>query len=840
MSKENSAVAWANKMADLLGGVAARAKPGAGAPTLNAPAGGGAPVGGGGAPKSGGGGAPTGGKPAGGGPGGGTAAPPSGGGGAPTGGGDGKAADGKPSGPPKPDPGGKPSGGGAPDAPGKTAPTIASGPGAKPHADAAQKALADIDALASQVKTAEAEAKQLTTDAQAGKKQADGAKTQAEAAEKSLPPAAKVPTPTGKDPKAQYESAITITGNVRKTQQDAEAKAFTIQEQVGAATEGDAKVNVADQAAKKNAEKVKQLVTQGESFASAANTAAGEAANAAAESKKKADQAVKDKAADKDALVKAAQDDAQHAAAAKAAAGKAQAALKQLQAASTNAETQSQAIAKQKEETKATVDAVTKLESGFHTKLEPFTAAVDQAEVQEAEYKAKLSAEDAESILKKKYEELGGDPELKKALADEDKAFQSYVEKFRLQIKDWQKRKTRELDEYKNRLEGTLKAVDAIVPGQKAFLDRETPISEQVLADANSLGEKLKTEPGKEIQHAINEAKSRIAENKTAHEFNQKLGEKTKASLETLKERYKDIDKEFETSEKIIKDKRTELDNLLQIEGMSLDQKVDYLQTRPKLVRDRILKHLENEQNRILRVSILDAKAEAVEFQEPPPDGEKTPIDWESIKAKIAKVKAASLEDLKKNDPQLDSIQADYDKAGGDPALLEKRIAAWKEDVAAGEQADKGRGDDNRKRLDKLQQQFEATKSNLKFTEQTMATIQATITEKETRFKELEKKVDPLSFFKNFSEQEKAEYQLLERALKRHKTDLENYRAEFAAQTSAKEHAEKLLEQERQRHEHIVDDDRRSKPKPTSEELHQMPLRAKYTELTGKIPVGGA
>jgi chromosome segregation ATPase len=813
-------------------------------PAKGGPSGGGAPGGGGGPTGGGGpdgGGGPGGsGKPAGGGTLTGTGAPagPSGGGAAPTGGGA-PAPDGKPSGGGAPGADGKPSGGGAADPAGKPAPTIASGSGAKAQAESAQKALADINGLASQIKSAEAEANKLTTDAQAGKKQADDAKRQADAAEKSLPAAPKVPVPTGNDPKAQYESAIQITGDTRKTQQDADAKAATIQEQVGMATEGDAKANVADQAAKQHVEKVKQLVSQGETFASSANTAAGEAANLAAESKKKADQAVKDKAADKDALVKAAQEDTTHAAAAKTAAANAQAALKQLQTSAKNAETQTQNIAKTKEETKAAVDAVTQQDSAFKAKLEPFAAAVDQAEHQEAEYKAKLSEEDAEAILKKKYEELGGDPELEKALADEDKEFQTHVEKYRLQMKDWQKKKIRQLDEHKAKLEGTLKILDAIVPARKKWLDRESPIADQVSAEANSLGEKLKTEPGKELVHEINQWTTEIARLKGTQEFNQKLAEKTKASLETLKERYKDIDKEYEASEKRIKDMRTELDNLLQIKAQPLEQKVDYLQTRPKPVRDRIAKQLESDMDRILRISILDAKAEVVEFQEEVSTDEPPPIEWNPIKERITALKAAKLEDLKKGGPLDAEIQAEYDKAGGDPALLEKRIAAWKSEVAAGEELDKGRADDGRKRLAKLQEQFEATKYNLQVRETAIDSLNQIITTKETRFKELGTKIDPHSLFKNFSDQEKAEYQLLERALKRHKTELENLRAEYATKVSAKDNAEKLLEQERQRHEQIVDDDRRSVPKPTSEDIHKLPLRAKYTELLGKMPPSG-
>ena len=50
----------------------------------------------------------------------------------------------------------------------------------------------------------------------------------------------------------------------------------------------------------------------------------------------------------------------------------------------------------------------------------------------------------------------------------------------------------------------------------------------------------------------------------------------------------------------------------------------------------------------------------------------------------------------------------------------------------------------------------------------------------------------------------------------------------------AQSNAASLLESERVRHEQVVDDDRHYLPQPTSEDIHKMPLKAKYTELTGK------
>ena len=74
---------------------------------------------------------------------------------------------------------------------------------------------------------------------------------QAEAAEKSIPAPAPVPKPQGKDPQAQYDSAIQIKGNVLKVEMDAQGKIDDIREQAGVAAEAGAKIGMAQQGAAK-------------------------------------------------------------------------------------------------------------------------------------------------------------------------------------------------------------------------------------------------------------------------------------------------------------------------------------------------------------------------------------------------------------------------------------------------------------------------------------------------------------------------------------------------------------------------------------------------------------
>ncbi len=505
-----------------------------------------------------------------------------------------------------------------------------------------------------------------------------------------------------------------------------------------------------------------------------------------------------------------------------------------------SAEAQVQAIEKQKQESKSALEAVKQKTTGLQQKLMPHYEAVAKAEQQEAECKKKLSAEDAESVLQKRYIELGGDPELTKAMADEDKEFETRIERFRTSQTEWQKRKTKELDDYKAKLEDTLKGGEKILPVWKKWLEKEQPAADQASADAKALDKKLETEPGKEVMYEIKTHSDRIARVKEKSEFNEKVVEKTKATMEVVKQRYEDIKKQYEASEKLIKESRTELDNILQMENMTLDTKVDFLQTRPKPVRDRIQKRLDAEITRINNLSILQTQAEQVEFEPPKEEVKLEPINWKPVQDKLAKLKVTSLEDLKKDDPKLADIQKEYDKAGGDPALLEKRVANWKQTVEIVEESKKTRADDYKARSEKLRDQFTAAEANAKESEANYQGFVALLAQQKAKFKELEKKADPMDYFKNFTTQERAEYKLLEREIKRLETQVKNIEAERTAAKASRDSAEKLVESERQRHEQIMDPKRVTVKKPTSEEIHAMPLQAKYTELTGKAAPGGA
>ena len=166
-------------------------------------------------------------------------------------------------------------------------------------------------------------------------------------------------------------------------------------------------------------------------------------------------------------------------------------------------------------------------------------------------------------------------------------------------------------------------------------------------------------------------------------------------------------------------------------------------------------------------------------------------------------------------------------QAGGDAAILKRRIGEWEEKVAAEKEAAKKRRDQYLERSERFRADFEAAGRDHRETGESLSKLDTEISGKEDILKDLTKNPDP-------STQEKAQRQLLERDLARLKQNQKNLKEQVESKETAKNKAGTLVEQERARYQQTVDDDQPSSPQPTLDDIQRMPLRARYTELTGR------
>ena len=97
----------------------------------------------------------------------------------------------------------------------------------------------------------------------------------------------------------------------------------------------------------------------------------------------------------------------------------------------------------------------------------------------------------------------------------------------------------------------------------------------------------------------------------------------------------------------------------------------------------------------------------------------------------------------------------------------------------------------------------------------------------EARFADLQKKT-------KLTDKEQAEHDLLKKQIDRLKTNESNLVGITVMGDFGKNTASDLVERDRQLYEQMQNRHRKPLPKPTSDDIRKMPLRAKYAELTGK------
>jgi hypothetical protein len=775
-------------------------------------------------------------KPAGGG---GKAPGGSGGGGKPGGGGGGKpggktaggGGGGKPAG--DPSGGGKPAGdsGGAAKPADAPVPPALAGKSAKECAEFATSALSKLEGLEAQAKTIASASEKFVTDAQAGKKAAEDAQTKADETEKALPPVPTVAAPTGADDKQKYESALKISGDVDKVAADAAIQCVALKATPGSAKEGQEDVNRIQEAASQNAETLKTYASQATGHASGAAGAASEAQKAASDARQKADKAAKDKSPDKDDLKKKADEEAKDAKAASDAATKAQTIAQAIGEMSKKMEADSATINTLKTETTAIVDAVTAKGDSADSKLTPYEEASQKAEEQEAECKAKLSEDDAKAILEKRYEELGGDAALKRLLDEADKYFNNETEMMRAAVKDWKEDQFRELEKMSAANTQDLEQFKKTQKGLQEFSDRETPLSKKISERIDKLGDKKDTQRGKEIAFEYSMREGELGE--ADHLLSQYKGiiEKTEAVKEQIDGRYGPIKEAHDANERYLKARETEFDNQIELETMSLEKKVETLESTPEAQIKKFVELMRAEKERIVAESVDDIKLQAQSFDAPRETKELKPIDWSGLEKALAYVESKTVEELKGDDAGLAKVQEAYDKAGGDAALFKKLHDEWQQLKLQHDERVQSANKRSESNTEKLRVRLNEASASEAKTKEEVESLKSHHDEAKAELEEILKVPES-----DRTTEQRAREKFLKREVPRLEKEFEAEQSRLSTITTNKESIEKLMTSQKEQIEAVQDDDHDLLIEPAMGQLAAVPLRSKYVKLTGKEP----
>lgn len=440
---------------------------------------------------------------------------------------------------------------------------------------------------------------------------------------------------------------------------------------------------------------------------------------------------------------------------------------------------------------------------------------------------------DGRSDLEREYEKLGGDAALLKALRAEDDLFRKELDKQRALAQRWQKDRRFELANEKEELAGTIGDKEKGPATWKAWLEREKAALEPIEARARELGEKLSTEAGKELSLAIGKHRERIEGVERFLERDRRDLEIARPHLELVELRLKDVDRTYEAIEQRIRDARTELDNVLELEAMTLEEKVKHLRAGSTKTLPEAQKRLEDELRKIKQDSAAADRQKVTLFQEPRRDFHPEPLDWKPIEKKLAELAKASLDELRKKDPTLARLEKKYEAAGGDEALFDKRLAEWKERAKGVENVRGNFAYIQREQEAELQKRLEETQLSLRQTEQELTALRSKQSQAKARIQELTSRGASGDLL---SKQEAAQLELLRRALKRLEKDIPDREKLLPIHRRSREDIEGIIEKTRQAYELSADDDTywQIPPEPRSKDLLDLPLRAKYEELTSR------
>lgn len=434
--------------------------------------------------------------------------------------------------------------------------------------------------------------------------------------------------------------------------------------------------------------------------------------------------------------------------------------------------------------------------------------------------------EDETDPLEVEYRRLGGDAALLKALADEDRAFRAQLELQRARAKEWQRDRRKEFEGRKSEGIWFLEKMHDYRDVSSAFLQREDPVLQRVSGEVRALGAKLDSEPGRELLHELGRREARIAAvRKEADEARWKA-EIVQRLMEGVAARLEDVDGTYEAIERRIRDSRSEVDNALELRAMSLQEKVERLRGGSSAARGKALKRLESDIARVLKRTAAAYRMESSDYEPPAKRASIDPIDWEPVVKAHRALAAARPEDLRREDPALDGVRRRYEKAGGDAALFKRRMGAWKRAMASAVSPAPSLGQEKI-----LGEQVVEASTRLQEAETELRALASKRDRMRAHGRELSAGASTGDLL---SEREAAEYQLLARALQGIEKEIADQEALIPVLRRSKENAEKLVVTVREFGERYADDDASALPRPNPRDLDDMPVKAKYAELTGR------
>lgn len=434
--------------------------------------------------------------------------------------------------------------------------------------------------------------------------------------------------------------------------------------------------------------------------------------------------------------------------------------------------------------------------------------------------------------LEREYERLGGDAALLDLLAAEDRYFMTLVAKERTLASDRADRRRIELRDKQARLQPTVEIVRAAIAREEKRLAAEKPQLDELRAAVQALGEKVRTEPGKELLHQLEHPIWSIGRAPRIIANDRRWLDGAERVLAAIERRLQDVDRTYEAVEARLAATRVERRNLLELRALPIAERVERLRGGSAEARAKAQKKVEQELAALRNASEERVDREIANFVSHHEPYVEEPYDWGAVEKLLAKVRATSLDELRKTDRKHDRLLRKYEEAGGDEALYRGRVEDWKlaKEMQQFNQSEKS---------NELQQDAERLRQQVVEAEKRLSAAERTLEESLRSWATAKRRAEQLAGSAQsgdlLSKRESAELQVLGRELERLQARIDPLQAEVDARRRELESAEQLAEERRRLNETRIDDDQfGDMRKPQPRDLDSIPLRRKYEELTSR------
>ena len=383
---------------------------------------------------------------------------------------------------------------------------------------------------------------------------------------------------------------------------------------------------------------------------------------------------------------------------------------------------------------------------------------------------AVATAAESDAGIAAEYAKLGGDRALLKVLAAEDHTFLARLDKQRAEARVAHRKLLDELDFRRHMLEMDMSSAKNSPEQIRSWWSAEMQTYRSLASKIQGQGEKLDSEAGRQLKMLLAGHEESLDHYHDLAAKYERWVDQARPNEELIQKRIADATETYEAIEVRIRQTRTELDNMLELDAMTMDERIRRLRAGgTDESRTKAFHKIEIELSNFVRKTAEGMQDRTAWFDDKW-NFRPNPIDWKPLEKQLALVERTDLEKLRQQGKDHERLWNKYIDAGGDEALLRKRYEAWNEQQGRRERMNNVKSIGFRDEIAGLQSRLADAQLALRETQRELKDIAASRRAKKARARQL---TAGAATGELLSEREAAELKLLARDLKRSEPDVE-------------------------------------------------------------------